>query len=84
MQYEHPDGKQLTKWGVTPPTSDIHGTEEDIQRHLQNSVKHEWRQEGSRLFCITCPLQHATEPRFTDYLLQGTDESGKPILKKIA
>lgn len=72
------------KHGVEPPTSDKHLTEEEIAEQLKTPRLHEWRQKGPVLFCIACPWEHATEPRFTDYILQGTDKEGKPLLKKIA
>ena len=69
--------------GAAPPTSESHGTQEDIATQLGVKVRHEWRQKGAVLFCIGCPWEHATEPRFLDYLLQGTDVAGLPILKKV-
>lgn len=72
------------KLGIPPPSVESHGTEVEIAEQLQKPLKHEWRQEGSRLYCVACPWQHATETRFTNYLLQGTDEAGAPILKKLA
>jgi chromosome segregation and condensation protein ScpB len=75
--------KYFQKLGITPPTSEAHGTTDDISEQLGKKMKHDWRQRGSVLFCIACPYEHATEPRFTDYLLQGTDDNGAPILKKL-
>lgn len=77
--------KQYEDWGVDPPSHEPHGTEADIEAAMaaQKSVRHEWRQRGAQLFCISCPFEHATEPRFRDYLLQGTDKNGLPIMKKV-
>jgi len=71
------------KLGVVPPSSDAHGTEEQIAEQLNVKRTHQWKQRGAVLFCTSCPWEHATEPRFTDYLLQGTDDKGNPILTKI-
>jgi hypothetical protein len=79
----NPEDKFYEKNGVTPPTRDFHGTQEDVAKNLAQSVKHDWRQRGAVLFCIACPWEHATEPRFTKHILQGTDEKGMPILKKL-
>lgn len=69
---------------MEPPSHEPHGTESDIASAMAaNRVRHDWRQQGPRLFCIACPLEHATEARFTGYLLQGTDAQGLPILKKV-
>jgi hypothetical protein len=73
----------FTRNGVDPPSHEPHLTEEEIAEQLKTPRKHEWRQKGSVLFCVACPWEHATEGRFTDYLLQGTDKDGSPILKKV-
>lgn len=76
--------KQYEDWGVEPPTRESHGNVDDIAAALAaKQVRHEWRQQGSRLFCIACPNEHGTEGVFTNYLLQGTDAKGLPILKKV-
>jgi hypothetical protein len=76
--------KQYEEWGVEPPTHEPHGTPEEIASAMAaQKVRHEWRQRGAVLFCIACPFEHATEPRFVDYLLQGTDSTGLPILKRV-
>lgn len=76
--------KQYEDWGVEPPSREKHGTEADRDAAMAGpQVRHEWRQMGSRLFCIACPNEHGTEPRYIDYILQGTDENGLPILKKV-
>ena len=71
------------KLGVTPPSVEEHGTEEDIAAQLGKKQIHNWRQEGARLYCIACPFGHSTEPRFVNQLLQGTDKNGLPILRQL-
>ena len=71
------------KLGVTLPSHDEHGTELDIANELNKKLIHDWKQRGPTLICISCPWEHATEPKFKDYLLQGTDENGIPIMKKM-
>lgn len=76
--------KQYEDWGVDPPSHEPHGTAETIKYAMEaQKVVHEWRQRGAQLFCVACPFEHATEPKFVDYLLQGTDAAGLPILKKL-
>lgn len=70
--------------GVDSPTSEVHGTEADIESAIRSiKNKHEWRQEGARLYCVSCPWAHATEQRFLNYILMGTDNNGLPILRKL-
>jgi hypothetical protein len=45
-------------------------------------TSHIWRQSGSYLICQTCEPVHASHIG-TDFLLQGTDNKGEPILKRI-
>ena len=78
-----PADKYFEKLGISPPTRDNHGTIDDISEQLGRKMKHDWRQRGAVLFCVACPYEHATEPRFTNSILQGTDDNGLPILKKI-
>lgn len=77
------DDIDYEKAGVTPPTSDAHLTEQEIAEQLSIKRLHSWKQQGAVLFCTSCPWEHATEPRFKDFLLQGTDSNGHPILKKL-
>lgn len=69
--------------GVADPSSDVHGSEQDIQQAMSAKVRHEWRQKGPVLFCVACPWEHATEPVFGDYILEGTADNGAPILRKV-
>lgn len=80
----NPEDKQYLQWKVAPPSREAHGTEDEIKEALSQPMLHDWRQKGAVLFCISCPWEHATEPRFINYLLQGTDDKGQPILKKLA
>lgn len=80
------EDKFYLKYGVSPPTRESHGSTVDIEaalKEIQQSSNHEWRQQGPRLFCVRCPLEHGTEPRFKDFILVGTDKKGLPILKRI-
>ena len=69
--------------GVEAPSRDEHGTEDDIASRLSEKHLHDWRQRGATLFCVGCPWEHATEPRFLNHILTGTDERGMPILRRI-
>lgn len=80
---DSPNSLDYEKLGVAPPVHEEHGTEEEIANQLGVKQIHEWRQQGARLYCVACPFEHATEPRFIDSILQGTDSSGLPIMKKL-
>ena len=80
---ENSDEIDYVKLGVPPPSHDEHGTEEDISQQLGKKNLHEWRQKGAVLYCISCPWEHATEPRFINHILQGTDKNGMPIMRLI-
>lgn len=80
---KHPEDKIYEEWGVEPPSHESHATEEEIKEALSKPVVHHWKQKGAVLICDACPWEHATEPRFKDYILTGTDEKGLPILQKV-
>jgi hypothetical protein len=43
--------------------------------------RHEWRQRGPYLVCVSCELQHAVFIGM-DLIMTGLDKEGQPILKK--
>mgnify|MGYP000922333832 CR=1 FL=1 len=83
MQYKPDEDKQYEKWGVDPPKRAPHGTEQDLQEQFAPAKSHRWKQIGRHLVCDICPMEHGSDFDFTKYILVGTDDSGKPILKKI-
>lgn len=70
------------KHKVAPPTSEGHGTEEDIARLRTPMKPHTWRLEGNKLIGIS---EEGTFAQFipTGYILAGTDSQGMPKLRKI-
>lgn len=46
---------------------------------------HNWRQQGRMLYCTSCPSSHGfyPDPKHWVFQLQGTDDNGNPIIKKI-
>ena len=74
--------KMYEKWGVTPPSTTPHGTDDDIRSNLRKAVPTNWRQEGNKLICDTelGPLVNMIP---TDMLLVGVDKKNLPILRKI-
>lgn len=79
------DDRFYEKLGVEPPKSDSHYTEEQLERLFEQQAQrqgHIWQQRGSRVTCTSCPFEHAFNVP-TDMILQGTDEKGMPILKKL-
>lgn len=43
--------------------------------------RHEWRQQGPYLVCISCELKHAVYVGINKMMV-GEDDSGKPIMRK--
>ena len=70
------------RWGKNPPTHDPHGTAEDIKENLKPIRPTKWRQEGNKLIGDT-EMGRVVQFVPTDMMLQGTDEKGLPILKKV-
>lgn len=73
--------------GVNRPVHDPHITEEELRgnfdRIRKETVHGDWRQMGNRLTCNKCVPSHTSGPIPVDYMLQGTDSNGLPILKKM-
>lgn len=72
------------KIGKARPSSDAHGTPEEIRANLRQVSTSNWRLEGNLLIADT---EHGigtlkqTIP--TDYICKGTDAEGLPILVKL-
>lgn len=69
--------------GLTPPESIKHLTEDELRDMLKVKSSHRWSQRGNILHC-TCEIGSHSTRIPTNQILQGTDEKGLPILKKIA
>lgn len=72
--------------GVEPPEHIPHISDEEREAkfaEIRASTKHgNWKQMGNYIWCTNCPNQHGDKIP-PEYLLQGTDEKGLPILTKI-
>ena len=74
--------KLYDDWGVPPPTSEDHGTPDEIRANLRQATPTNWRQEGNKLICDTefgTLVNHIP----THYILTATDKAGLPIFKKL-
>lgn len=80
--YNKNEQEQFERWGKTPPSHTPHGDPEDIKKNMKPAVTRDWRQEGNRLICKT-DLGEVGQVIPADMILQGTDENGLPILKKV-
>lgn len=86
------ENKEPENWfdrhGVDRPSHDPHLTEEELEKRFDeikaNTTHGAWKQMGNRLTCNKCNPPHTSEPIPVDYLLQGTDENGLPILTKLS
>lgn len=74
--------KDFERWGKTPPSSQSHGTEDEIRANLTKLQPKNWVLEGNQLKGVTDwgPLVQ-TIP--SNYICVGTDEDGLPKLQKI-
>lgn len=76
-----------TRHGVDKPEHIPFMTEEELEEQfakIRAKTKHgKWTQMGNRLTCNNCIPPHTSEPIPVNYLLQGTDDKGMPILTKL-
>jgi hypothetical protein len=75
--------QEFDRWGKARPTSEGHGTPEEIRANLKRAQCSNWRLEGNVLYADTDfgPLVQ-TIP--TNYICRGTDSEGLPILAKLS
>lgn len=71
------------RMGKARPSSEAHGTVEDIRKNLKRLKTENWRVEGNMLKADTDmgPLTQRIPP---DYICKGTDSEGLPILVKLS
>lgn len=87
MEQVYDENNWYDRNGVARPDVSEHMTEEKLveifDKLRKETVHGDWIQDGNRLVCRKCNPQHASEPIPIDYLLQGTDDRGLPLLKKL-
>lgn len=73
---------QFEKWGVPPPSSEAHGTPQELKDNRERVMPSKWHQEGNKLIG---KHQIGTVVNFVppDMLYHGQDENGKHIFKKV-
>lgn len=81
-------GDWYERHGVAPPEHIPHGlTDEQLEQKFaeirEATVHGGWKQKGNYIWCTKCPNQHG-DTISVDYLLQGTDKKGLPILTKLS
>jgi hypothetical protein len=82
-QYLNPDGSlNYDALGITPPTSQGHGTEADIRANMQRATPIRWFQRGNELVADT-DLGEVVNLLPTDIHLTGVDDRNLPILTKM-
>lgn len=74
--------KQYEAWGIDPPTSDVHGTDEDIRAKMTKLLPNSWHLEGNQLTGMT-EMGQLTQTIPVEYILIGTDEAGLPIFRRV-
>lgn len=80
--FDEKELKQFDRWHKARPTSDAHGSPEEIRANLKRAKVHKWWLEGNELKADTDfgPLVQTIPP---NYICHGTDDQGLPILEKI-
>lgn len=83
VKYYHPDSDFYRKvLKQAPPDTFPHVTEEEIWANMKRLQPTSWTLEGNILIGMT--EQGRLVQRIpTDYILEGTDEQGLPMFKKV-
>lgn len=77
------DEKLYAENDVAPPLHIPHGGSiEELQEQYKVQAHHSWKQQGNQLVC-DCELGYHVSFIPTTHMLQGTDDEGLPVLKKI-
>lgn len=81
---------QYKAWGVPVPSSQGHGTEDDIRKHLNTQGEREhsdWIQVGPYIHCNSCQHGHGfSKAPFENgkhWMLDGVDADGHPQYREI-
>jgi hypothetical protein len=77
-----PNELNYEQLGVTPPTSQPHGTDDDIRKNLTPPKVTKWFQRGNELVGET-DIGEIVSMLPTDIMLTGVDENNLPIFKKL-
>lgn len=81
-KYFHPQHDFFAKRNLPVPTTTPHGTEEDIEKKAKKLMPNTWRLEGNKLIGET-EMGALVQTIPPEYICQGTDDEGLPILTKI-
>lgn len=83
MKYHHPDSDFYRKvLKQAPPQATAHVTEDELWANMRKLQPKSWTLEGNQLKGMT---EQGLLVQFipTDYILEGTDENGLPIFRKV-
>lgn len=80
--YHHPDEDLFRKLDVALPTSEGHGTDDEIRANMHQLLPNTWLLEGNQLKGMT-EMGELVQTIPTDYILTGTDSAGLPIFKRV-
>lgn len=82
-KYYHPDSDYFREvLGVTPPSATAHITDEEITKNMRQLLPNSWHLEGNQLIGQT-EMGRLVQSIPTNYICEGTDDKGLPILTKI-
>lgn len=82
MQNDRTVEKLYRELGLTPPESIKHLTEDELRDKLRITPNHQWSQRGNVLTCV-CEIGRHTTKIPTSHIIEGTDDRGMPVLKRI-
>lgn len=82
MQPSEQTTKEFSRWGKPLPTSQGHGTTDDIRQSLTKLKPNSWRMEGNKLIGMT-EMGELAQFLPTNYICKGSDDAEMPILVKL-
>lgn len=74
--------KDYEKLGISPPTSEGHGTDDDIRQNMKRLIPNSWRLEGDQLIGET-EMGTLCQKIPTSHILVSTDTNGLPVFRRI-
>lgn len=74
--------KEFERWGKALPTTEEHGTEDQIRENMTPLQPKNWRMQGNKLIADT-EMGELVQMMPTNLICKGTDKKGLPILVKL-
>lgn len=82
-RYFHPDTDFYRKvLNLTPPDAVAHITEDELAQNMKQLKPNSWTLKGNQLEGMT-DMGRLVQTIPTDYILEGTDDEGLPVFRKV-